>query len=124
MIVMLRQSWISDQMDRRAELFRGANLSPLTDNRMDLLMKENDSIRKSKQGIDDAMELGIATQEKMLQQRAYMVGATSRLQSVIEQVPLVGTLAGKIEVKRQRDRLILGGLIGFLMFVIVWYLFG
>lgn len=111
-------------MDRRAELFRGSNFSPLTDNRMDLLMKENDSIRKSKQGIDDAMELGIATQEKMLQQRAYILGAAGRLQSIIEQVPIVGSLAGKIEVKRQRDRLILGGLIGFLMFVVVWYLFG
>lgn len=110
---------------KRAELFRGHQSgSPFLDNRMEMLLAENQSIQNSTSAIDQTLEVGIATRERMLQQEAILAKSNSQLGRMIAQVPVVGQLASKIQVKRKRDRLILGGLIGFLMFFCVWYLFG
>lgn len=110
---------------KRAELFRGAEeRTPFLNNRMDMLLSENRSIQNSASAVAKTLEVGIAARERLLEQEAALARSNNKLEQMIGQVPFVGQLASKIEVKRKKDRLILGGLIGFLMFFCVWYLFG
>ena len=98
--------------------------SPSQDSRLDMLVKENASLSNTMRMVIEAQEQVIATGQRMSQQMSVLEGANDKMTSIITSVPYLGDLAKKIEVKRKRDRLILGGLIGFLMFFCVWYLFG
>ncbi|OHS99085.1 Golgi SNAP receptor complex member 1-like protein [Tritrichomonas foetus] len=98
--------------------------SPYLDNRTDILIKESQSLRNSSQMVDDAIETGIAVNERLFNQMSTMSNSNQTFQAVIGKIPYIGDLTNKIQVKRKRDRMILGSLIGFLMFFCVWYLFG
>ena len=98
--------------------------NPSQDSRLEMLMKENMSLSNTMRMVSEAQEQALATGQRMNQQMAILEGANEKMTSIITSVPYLGDLAKKIEVKRRRDRLILGGLIGFLMFFCVWYLFG
>lgn len=94
------------------------------DSRLEILAKENNSIMNSSRMVDDAISLSSQTMTRMDDQMRVINNANDRLTTIIQSVPYLGELAQGIQVRRKRDRLILGGLIGFLMFFIVWYLFG
>ena len=98
--------------------------NPSQDSRLEMLVKENASLTNTMRMVTEAQEQVIATGQRMAQQMSVLEGANEKMTSIITSVPYLGDLAKKIEVKRKRDRLILGGLIGFLMFFCVWYLFG
>lgn len=100
------------------------NQSPLLDNRTDILIKESQSLRNSSQMADEAIETSIAVNERIMAQMNTMNNSANTYQSIINKVPVIGSMTSKIQVKRKKDRLILGSLIGFLMFFCVWYLFG
>lgn len=100
------------------------NQSPLLDNTTDILIKESQSLRNSSQLADNAIETSIAVNERIMAQMNTMDHSSNTYQSIINKVPLIGTMTSKIQIKRKKDRLILGSLIGFLMFFCVWYLFG
>ena len=98
--------------------------NPIQDSRLEMLMKENMSLSNTMRMVTEAQEQVLATGQRMDQQMSILEGANEKMTKIITSVPYLGDLAKKIEVKRRRDRLILGGLIGFLMFFCVWYLFG
>ena len=100
------------------------NTTNTPDSRLDTLLQENISLGQTMKMVTDAQELAAATQQRMAQQMSILESANDKMTKIITSVPYIGDLASKIEVKRKRDRLILGGLIGFLMFFCVWYLFG
>lgn len=107
---------------KRKELFGNAN--PLANDAMDLLTNENQSLLNSHKDIDDTIDTGTEALERIQRQQRTLAGTNRSLNQIISKVPVIGDLSSKISVKRKRDRLILGGLIGFLMFFCVWYLFG
>jgi Golgi SNAP receptor complex protein 1 len=108
----------------RTELFRGSQPRPSLDSRFDILAAEHESIRASSDMLDNALELGLSTNERLAKQGQMIAHSTSNLQQLAAKVPIIGALTGKIDVKRKRDRMILGSLIGVLGFFFVWYLFG
>lgn len=98
--------------------------SPLINNQTDMLIKESQSLRNSTNMTDDAIETGILVNQRLLQQMDTMTRTTNTYSSILSKVPYIGELSSKIQIKRKKDRMILGSLIGFLMFFCVWYLFG
>jgi len=92
--------------------------------RFDILMSEAQSIRNTNDMIDETIQVGVAASERLLTQGARIGQSNTTLQQMIGNLPGIRYVGGLIEVKRKRDRLILGSLIGFLMFFFVWYLFG
>ena len=106
---------------------RGKNYSessPLLDNRTDILIKENQSLVNSQRMVEEAIGTGIAVNERLIRQMETLGHSNNIFSDIATKVPLIGKLTGQIQIKRKRDRMILGSLIGFLMFFCVWYLFG
>ena len=91
---------------------------------LDDTVKESQSLMYSLRKADDAIETAGLVSERLNNQMSYLRSSNDRLEQIISTVPVIGNLTSKIEIRRRRDRLILGGLIGFLMFFCVWYLFG
>jgi Golgi SNAP receptor complex protein 1 len=110
----------------RAELFRSLPSRPAShlDDRFDILAAEHESIRNSSDLVDSAIDLGIATNERLITQGQMLAHSTSNMQQIIGKMPILGGLAAKVNVKRRRDRLILGTVIGVLAFILFWYMFG
>ncbi|EAX97703.1 hypothetical protein TVAG_280040 [Trichomonas vaginalis G3] len=95
-----------------------------SDSKLDILSKENTSLMNSIKMVDDAIGIASESNVRMTEQMNSISVANDRLTTIIQGIPYIGELAQGIQVRRKRDRLVLGGLIGFLMFFIVWYLFG
>lgn len=81
------------------------------------LLHTNDDLDKAL-AMSDGVHVRLSAQAQALQ------NALDNLGGIIGKAPVIGSMASKIDVKKKRDRIILGGLIGFLEFFIVWYLFG
>ena len=95
-----------------------------SDSRLEILVQENSSLTNTMKMVTEAQEQALATTQRMAQQMSILEGANQKMTTILTSVPYLGDMASKIQIKRKRDRLILGGLIGFLMFFCVWYLFG
>jgi Golgi SNAP receptor complex protein 1 len=115
-------------MTGRADLFRTSHdsspSSPFFESRTDIALAANESIRRAQSLLEETIDVGISVQDRMASQGSLIGRSADNVQKIIGKIPGIGNLANKIEVKRKRDRLILGGLIGFLMFFCVWWLFG
>lgn len=98
--------------------------SGMKDSQLDNAIKESQSLRHSLETTEQTIGLAIEANERMNIQRSKLMSSENRIEEIISTVPLIGELYNKINVRRKRDRLILGGLIGFLMFFCVFYLFG
>jgi Golgi SNAP receptor complex protein 1 len=118
-VLMIGHSPLAAQRD---DLFRGS--FSVTQDPLALLAAETSSIRESSDLVDSTLELANATTHKIRSQTTMMNNSNNNLQKYVAAVPIIGGLVKKIDVKRKRDRLVLGGLIGVLMFFCVWYLFG
>ena len=104
----------------REQLFAGSQLS----NSMNHSLSERIALEQTSSLIDHAFEVNLQTQRNLDEQDRTLQHAKRNLDQIILKIPYVGDLSKKILLKRKRDRIILGSLIGFLMFVLVWYLFG
>jgi Golgi SNAP receptor complex protein 1 len=98
--------------------------SPFLESRTDVALAANESIRRAQSLLEDTIDVGIAVQDRMASQGSLIDRSAGNVQKIIGKIPGIGNLATKIEIKRKRERLILGGIIGFLMFFCVWWLFG
>lgn len=87
-------------------------------------IKESQSLRSSLDTTEQTIGLAVEANQRMGAQRGRLSSSRARLSDIISTVPVIGELSSKIQVRRKRDRLILGGLIGALMFFCVWYVFG
>jgi hypothetical protein len=112
--------------DPRAELLRGAQFPPPAhlDDHFDILMTERDLLRNSADLVDTAIEAGVATNKRLITQGQVLAHSTGALQQFIGRFPGLEGLKSKVDVRRQRDRWILGGLIGVLAFLLFLYVFG
>ena len=91
---------------------------------MDNLIKENQSLKHSLHLVDSSITTAEESAQALLRQNSVLSESKNAVFQIISGIPLIGDLTNKISVKRKKDRLILGSIIGFLMFFIVWYLFG
>ena len=104
----------------REQLFAGRQSSNSVNNSL----SERMALEQTSQLIDLAFDVNMQIEHDLDKQDRTLQHAKGNLDEIIGRIPYVGELSKKIVFKKKRDRLILGTLIGFLMFVLVWYLFG
>ncbi|XP_065890872.1 Golgi SNAP receptor complex member 1-like [Dysidea avara] len=87
--------------------------------RTDLYLKEHEHLRNTDQLTDDAISIAIATRENLSTQRGVFVSATSTMSGVTNRFPLINTLVQKINLRKRRDSLILGGVISVCVIILL-----
>lgn len=89
--------------------------------RTELYLKEHEHIRGTEKVADEAISIAIATKENLSYQRNMFSGITTRVAGVTNRFPLINSLVQKINLRRRRDSLILGGVIAIC--IIILFLF-
>eukprot|EP00731_Ephydatia_muelleri_P023109 Em0015g692a len=89
--------------------------------RTELYLKEHEHIRGTDKAADEAISIAIATKENLSYQRNMFSGITTRVAGVTHRFPLINGLVQKINLRRRRDSLIIGGVIAIC--IIIFFLF-
>lgn len=108
---------------QREKLFSGRSM-PTPKDRLTNLIEERNALQSTSNLIDQACALSAHTSNDLHSQGQTLTHAKSNVDQIIGSIPYIGELSKKVLVKKKRDRIVLGSLIGFLMFVLVWYMFG
>jgi Golgi SNAP receptor complex protein 1 len=87
----------------------------------DALLRERSSLHSANSLADGVIAQAVAAREALGGQRAVVVAGVQRLQGIGAQLPVVGGLIERINLRRRRDQIILAALIATLTFSL--YLF-
>ncbi|XP_054281104.1 Golgi SNAP receptor complex member 1 [Macrosteles quadrilineatus] len=91
--------------------------------RMDLYMKENKHIRNSERMVDDQISIAVETREHLVSQRLSMKRIQTRIHDLGSRFPVVNSLVQRINLRKRRDSLIIGLVVGICTFLMLLYLF-
>lgn len=91
--------------------------------RSELYLKENDHIRNSERLVDEQISIAIATKENMTSQNKVLYSITSRVNSLANRFPLINSLVQRINLRKRRDSIILGGVIAVCFILLILYAF-
>ncbi|XP_055385619.1 Golgi SNAP receptor complex member 1 [Condylostylus longicornis] len=116
----------------REELLRGSGLSntgtlsnPTTSglSRRDMYLKESGHIMNSHNMINDQISIALETKDHLLSQRHSFKRFQTRLNDISNRFPLISSLLQRINIKKRRDSLILGAIIGVCTVLLLLYVF-
>ncbi|XP_062522647.1 Golgi SNAP receptor complex member 1-like [Corticium candelabrum] len=91
--------------------------------RTDMYLKENEHLRNSERLTDEAISVAMATKENLTSQRGVFGNIGNRLSGMTSRFPLVNSLVQRIQVKKKKDSLILGGVIAVCIIILLLYAF-
>jgi Golgi SNAP receptor complex protein 1 len=89
--------------------------------RQDLYMKENQSTMNSMRGAEDAISIAIAAKEALVKQRGIFGDVQSRMSVLTEKFPQMKNLMTKIAYRKNRDQVILAGVISTCIILTLMY---
>ncbi|XP_058791200.1 Golgi SNAP receptor complex member 1 [Phymastichus coffea] len=92
-------------------------------NRRDMYLKESQHIHNSDRLINDQISIAMETKDHLMYQRHTFKRIQSRFNDISNRFPAVNSLVQRINLRKRRDSLILGILIGFCTFLILLYAF-
>uniref|UniRef100_D3TQT7 Golgi SNAP receptor complex member 1 n=1 Tax=Glossina morsitans morsitans TaxID=37546 RepID=D3TQT7_GLOMM len=109
----------------REELFRGPeNISKISGlNRRDMYMKESNHLNSSNALINDQINIAIETRENLLSQRHAFKRLQTRFNDISNRFPLISSLIQRINIKKKRDALIVGAVVGLCVVLLLLYAF-
>ncbi|XP_013108596.2 Golgi SNAP receptor complex member 1 [Stomoxys calcitrans] len=110
----------------REELLRGSGLnSPSISglSRRDMYLKESSHINSSNTLVNDQINIAIETREHLLSQRHAFKRMQTRFNDISNRFPLISSLIQRINIKKKRDALILGAVIGVCVILLLIYAF-
>ncbi|XP_039222894.1 Golgi SNAP receptor complex member 1 isoform X2 [Crotalus tigris] len=91
--------------------------------RTELFLKENEHLRNSDRLIEETISIAMATKENMTSQRGMMKSIQSKMNTLANRFPAVNSLIQRINLRKRRDTLILGGVIGICTILLLLYAF-
>lgn len=103
--------------------FSGYKNSGTKNRRMDLYVKEHEHVRNSDRLVSDQIAIAMETREHLVSQRHHFKRLQSRLHDLSSRFPALNTLVQKINMRKKRDSLIVGGIIVTCTFLILLYTF-
>ena len=119
-------STIKSRKERELLLGSGVNngksLSGLS--RRDLYLKEGEHLANSERMIDDQISIAIDTRDHLKSQRETFKMIQTKVNDLSNRFPLINTLMTKINIRKRRDSLILGTVIGLCLTFMLWWMFG
>ena len=90
-----------------------------------LLMQERRHLNQSHSMTDNVLDAAQSVKSALFQQRQSLYQSSSRMgSSVTSQLPSIGSLIQRIQVRRRRDSLILGLIAGICILLLLFYKFG
>ncbi|KAG1951704.1 Golgi SNAP receptor complex member 1 [Pimephales promelas] len=97
--------------------------SGVNNRRTELFLKEHEHLRNSDRLIDDTISIAMATKENMTSQRGWLKSIQSRVNTLANRFPAINNLIQRINLRKRRDSLILGGVIGICTILLLLYAF-
>eukprot|EP00095_Tigriopus_kingsejongensis_P005002 snap_masked-scaffold139_size317827-processed-gene-0.8 protein:Tk05002 transcript:snap_masked-scaffold139_size317827-processed-gene-0.8-mRNA-1 annotation:"golgi snap receptor complex member 1" len=90
-------------------------------NRMDLLLQETESARNSERMIDDQINIAIEARESLVSQRIAFKAIQTKLNDIANRFPVINSLVQRINLRKRRDTIILGLIVGLCLTFLIWY---
>ena len=87
-------------------------------------MKENEHARNSERMIDDQINIALESREALVNQRLAFKAIQTKLNDISNRFPMINNLVQKINLRKRRDTVILGCVIGLCVTFLIWYTFG
>ncbi|AWO99803.1 Golgi SNAP receptor complex member 1 isoform 2 [Scophthalmus maximus] len=97
--------------------------SGVNNRKTELLLKEHEHLRSSDRLIDNAISIAMATKENITFQRGMFKSIQTRVTTLANRFPTINGLIQKINLRKRRDSLILGGVIGVCTILLLLYTF-
>ncbi|XP_072301885.1 Golgi SNAP receptor complex member 1-like [Eucyclogobius newberryi] len=97
--------------------------SAVNNRRTELFLKEHEHLRNSDRLIDNAISIAMATKENMTFQRGVLKSIQTRVTTLANRFPAINGLIQKINLRKRRDSLILGTVIGVCAILLLLYTF-
>lgn len=95
-----------------------------TNRRMELLLKESEHARNSERLIDEHISIAVEARETLVNQRVAFKAIQTKLNDVATKFPMINNLVQKINLRKRRDTIVLGSVIGICFVFLLWYTFG
>ncbi|XP_015188929.1 PREDICTED: Golgi SNAP receptor complex member 1 [Polistes dominula] len=92
-------------------------------NRREMYLKENQHIHNSDRLINDQISIAMETREHLITQRQAFKRIQTRFNDISNRFPAVSSLIQRINLRKRRDSLILGVIVGFCTFLMLLYAF-
>lgn len=92
--------------------------------RMELLLKESEHARRSERMVDDQINIAIESRETLMSQRVAFKAIQTKLNDISNRFPLINNLVQKINLRKRRDTIIIGSVIGICFVFLLWYWLG
>ncbi|XP_078404142.1 Golgi SNAP receptor complex member 1 isoform X2 [Cetorhinus maximus] len=97
--------------------------SGVNNRRTELFLKEHEHLRNSDRLIEDTISIAMATKENVTSQRGILKSLQSKVNSLANRFPAINNLVQRINLRKRRDTLILGGVIGICTILLLLYAF-
>ncbi|XP_037543268.1 Golgi SNAP receptor complex member 1 [Nematolebias whitei] len=97
--------------------------SGVNNRRTELFLKEHEHLRNSDSLIDHAISIAMATKESITFQRGMLKSIQTRVTTLANRFPAINSLIQKINLRKRRDSLILGVVIGVCVVLLLLYTF-
>lgn len=99
------------------------NSSTGLNRRMDLYLKENEHIKMSDRLVSDQINIAMDTREHLTSQRLNLKRLHTRMHDISSKFPLLNSLMTRITMRKRRDSVILGLVVGGCTFLLLLYSF-
>lgn len=90
-------------------------------NRMDALLRESEHARNSERLIDEQISIAMETRDNLVFQRETIKAFQKRLNDIMTRFPVINNLVNKINVRKRRDVIIIGTVIGLCLTFFIWW---
>ncbi|OQR80107.1 Golgi SNAP receptor complex member 1-like [Tropilaelaps mercedesae] len=91
--------------------------------RSDLYLKEHEHIRSSERLVSDQISIAIRTREELRNQRGILKSIQTRVTTLANRFPVLNSLVQRIHIRKRRDSIILGLVIGTCTLLLFFYAF-
>jgi len=95
-----------------------------TNRRMELLLKESEHARNSERLIDEHISIAVEARETLVNQRMAFKAIQTKLNDISTKFPMINNLVQKINLRKRRDSIVMGAVIGLCVVFLLWYAFG
>ncbi|KAH8242720.1 hypothetical protein KR032_001370, partial [Drosophila birchii] len=114
----------------REELLRGSGLATSSGSpsisglsRREMYLKESGHLNSASHLVNDQINIAIETRDHLHAQRQAFKRLQTRFNDISNRFPLISSLIQRINIKKRRDSLILGAVIGFCVILLLLYAF-
>ncbi|XP_071848759.1 Golgi SNAP receptor complex member 1-like isoform X1 [Apostichopus japonicus] len=91
--------------------------------RSEIYLKENEHIRNADRIADETIDVALATKENLREQRNTMKKISTGMNNLANRFPLLNSLIQRINIRKRRDTLIIGGVVAVCIILLLLYAF-